>query len=219
MEIFSGTLDGFIKYVGPRVRNVVQNSLAKKLRKKIGKCQYCGSTNNLHAAHIHGFDRILLIIEALGDSLKGKIITSVDLDEFEKRFCKLHSNPEEIFLILCRKCHKIYDSKTSESEINNGIISSTEIKNQLTNTYDFNSVLPIKLFPSDVDEFKRQFLLYKKAIITILYNDGSREEKIWKVSRFSETSNVIGNLRSRPEFRQSNWQDANIKGIQVKIII
>jgi len=217
MEKFTGTFDGFIKYIGPRVRNLVQNSLARNLRKKVGICQHCGLTDNLHAAHVHGHDRNLLIIDALGDSLIDGKIRSVDLDAFEQRFCKSHSNPEEIFLILCGKCHKIYDSNTDEKTTNVRADSQKKIFISTRNSHDDNSVLPIELIPNDVDEFKQQLLINKRAIITVFFNSGLKEDRIWDANRFSETSNVIGNLRSRPEFRQSNWQDANINHIRVKI--
>ena len=57
MAKFTGTCDDFDKFVGPRLRNVVQTSISKKYKKEIGRCEHCGKTNELQAAHITGKDR------------------------------------------------------------------------------------------------------------------------------------------------------------------
>ncbi|OGG94680.1 MAG: hypothetical protein A2527_05615 [Candidatus Lambdaproteobacteria bacterium RIFOXYD2_FULL_50_16] len=80
----------------------------------------------------------------------------------------------------------------------------------------FPETLPIALIPGDPQEFKLALLQTKKAKITIFYVNGSVEERVWDASNFQPTSNVIGNLRSRPEFRQGVWQQNNIRNIEVQ---
>ncbi len=81
-----------------------------------------------------------------------------------------------------------------------------------------NKTLPIKLDPEDVGVFKDLLVEKKKANIKIIYNDGRTETKSWNASRFTEKSNVFGNLRSRPDFRNGVWQDLGIEEVVVSII-
>jgi hypothetical protein len=78
--------------------------------------------------------------------------------------------------------------------------------------------LPIILIPTDPREFKRELLRTRKAEIITRYIDGREESKIWNAQDFGETSNVKGNLRSRPEFRQGNWQSRGIQDVTVRIL-
>lgn len=80
-----------------------------------------------------------------------------------------------------------------------------------------NSVLKIVLEPNDEYEFKKQLLISKSANIEIFYNDNRSEVKKWKANRFKDSSSVIGNLRSRLEFRNGNWQERNISYVKVYI--
>jgi hypothetical protein len=52
----------------------------------------------------------------------------------------------------------------------------------------------------------------------VLYGDGSVDRKKWNASRFSESSNVFGNIRSRPEFRQGVWQLNGIVKVNVRVV-
>ncbi len=79
------------------------------------------------------------------------------------------------------------------------------------------NILPIILNPSDENVFKKLLLLKKNAIIKIIYNNGKVVERVWKANRISPESNVIGNLRSRPEFRQGEWQRRKISKVEVSI--
>ncbi|MGE0108836.1 MAG: hypothetical protein AB7S81_03595 [Bdellovibrionales bacterium] len=80
-----------------------------------------------------------------------------------------------------------------------------------------SSLLTIKLNPSDVEDFKQELLEKRSAKITIYYLDGSSEIKSWKANRFTKESDVIGNLRSRKEFRQGAWQERGIQYISVSV--
>src|SRR5690606_27703176 len=68
-------------------------------------------------------------------------------------------------------------------------------------------VLPIEFIPNDKEEFKEIFLQKKEARYEILYQDGRKETKIWNIKRFSETSGLVNNIRSKKEFRQGEWQE------------
>lgn len=60
--------------------------------------------------------------------------------------------------------------------------------------------------PPDEKEFKRQLLQKKYAYIKIIYKDGREEEKPWDANRFTEDSNLRGNINSKTWFRQKYVQ-------------
>jgi hypothetical protein len=80
-----------------------------------------------------------------------------------------------------------------------------------------SDILPIFLNPKSPEDFKSKLIEEKNATIEIHYNDGTFEEKNWKADNIKSNSNIIGNLRSRYEFRNGNWQKSNIKYIKVYI--
>lgn len=80
-----------------------------------------------------------------------------------------------------------------------------------------SEVLKIDLEPSSDEVFKAELLKTRLAKIIILYKDGTVEERLWNAQNFSEDSNLRGNIRSRPEFRQGEWQKRGIASIRVKI--
>lgn len=80
-----------------------------------------------------------------------------------------------------------------------------------------DSVSPIELIPYNNEVFLITLLKTKSATITTFYKNGTKESKIWKAERMTANSDVIGNLRSRPEFRNGNWQLANIVKVVVEV--
>lgn len=80
-----------------------------------------------------------------------------------------------------------------------------------------STILPIELNPSGESEFKRKLLITKQAFITTYYANGTSERKKWRANSFRETSGVLGNLRSRPEFRNGKWQELGIIKVFVSI--
>lgn len=80
-----------------------------------------------------------------------------------------------------------------------------------------STILPIELNPNNESEFKRKLLLNKRAFITTMFANGTKQKKIWNANRFRESSGVLGNLRSRPEFRNGEWQKRGIIKVFVSI--
>jgi hypothetical protein len=93
---------------------------------------------------------------------------------------------------------------------------SSDIK--IKNEQDDISILPVELIPSDSELFKSELLKSKQAAITIYYNNGDNERKIWNASKMNQNSNVLGNIRSRQEFRNGNWQKENISKVVVEVL-
>ena len=79
------------------------------------------------------------------------------------------------------------------------------------------TILPIELNPNNNKVFLETLLKTQSAIITTFYKNGVRKSKIWNAERMTANSNVIGNLRSRLEFRNGNWQKANIVKVVVEV--
>lgn len=220
MGIFTGTIEDFDKYIGPRMRNIVQTSIGKKFKLQTGECEFCGTRDNLELAHIKGKDRKALIKLASKEFLNGDIIYELDLNKFETTFRNLHFPLDETFKILCKKHHNEYD-RTEIIEIPEEFIEDKINTPSDISDVEFyssgNDKLPIIFYPKDTTEFKELLLQNKSAYITIFFNDGTSEKKEWVANRFSENSDLIRNIRTRNEFRQGNWQKRNIQKIELEI--
>lgn len=80
-----------------------------------------------------------------------------------------------------------------------------------------DAVLTITLEPSSPEAFKDELLRTKQAWIVETYLDGSEKVRLWNAERISRSSNIIGNLRSRPEFRVGTWQRNGLVSVLVSI--
>jgi len=110
MASFIGTFDEFIKYINPRIKNVV-NGFSRTYKQEIGRCEHCESVNaTLEAAHVTGRERPVIIEEILQDYVNGEIVT-VDLEVFENRFKQAHDPISDVIKVLCRPCHIQYDNQ------------------------------------------------------------------------------------------------------------
>jgi hypothetical protein len=123
-----------------------------------------------------------------------------------------------------------YDGELIDAVLN-GLIVEINIKNRITETksnhtkqysqpkesFYSGTILPIELNPKDEKEFKRKLLINRRAYITSIYADGKKEKKIWNIRNFDESSDVIGNVRSRPEFRMKEWPKRGIVKVFVSI--
>ena len=93
----------------------------------------------------------------------------------------------------------------------------TPSKSSYTRKPSSTDILLIELNPPDEYDFKRRLLKTKTAWITTFYSNGRKETKRWDAYRFKETSGVLGNLRSRPQFRNGKWQELGISKVYVAI--
>lgn len=213
MASFIGTRKEFKRFIGPRLRNLV-NIRTKAYRIGIANCNHCGSPDHLESAHVRGRDRNQ-IIDALLKRFTHDEVVTIDLAKFEQLFVSEHEPIERTILILCRDCHGKYEAVTIEAEPS----IEYEFSEKATETLSTisSSQLPIYLVPSDPTTFKKELLRTRKAHIKITYVNGDERIKHWDVSNFSASSNVLGNLRSRPQFRQGKWQQLGITKVTVEI--
>lgn len=111
MAEFVGTIEEFNRYIGPRIRNVV-NIIAKRERmSRDGICEHCGAKAELQSAHIKGHERTLIIREVLS-SYKDR--QKIDVEEVEAEIINRHYPIKEKFLFICQACHQKYDSKDKD---------------------------------------------------------------------------------------------------------
>lgn len=215
MATYSGNIETFSKMIGPRLRNIVQSKISRAYKNTVGKCEHCGKTKNetvLEAAHVTGKERPTLLKNAYQAYLtEENTLSNVDLEEFEQKFIDLHLPLENTFKILCKPCHQQYDKI-------DGTISIDELPESSKESIDgTQQEFKIELYPENKDEFTQLLLDKKSATIEIFYNDGNTAKKEWNATRFTESSDVYNNLRSRAEFRKENREKNGIYKIIVSI--
>ncbi len=138
MVRFEGTCDEFNALFGPKVRNIVA-IMTKSEKNTLGnRCQRCGKTfSSLDAAHKHGMDRKTLMWKALEKySKNGDVYVVEDVDKLFNEIKELHMPIKDVFMFLCRDCHKEYDDfgkqytfdskKPSKSSISTGSKNSNK---------------------------------------------------------------------------------------------
>lgn len=135
-----------------------------------------------------------------------KRIISDDFQDQIKELIKqhlIHEIESEVIDAAFEKVGVYFSLKESESSHQESAKYEVRKRN-LGNSS--NDKLEIQLNPASESEFGRMLLLKKTAYITTFYHDGTSNQKKWDATKFTENSNVLGNLRSRPEFRRGNWQ-------------
>jgi hypothetical protein len=83
---------------------------------------------------------------------------------------------------------------------------------------DSTEVLRFEFDPSPSHTFKARLLETGMARMTIHYQDGHTEDRTWNAPNFKESSNLLGNLRSRPEFGNGEWQRRKISYVSLTIM-
>ena len=78
-------------------------------------------------------------------------------------------------------------------------------------------VLAINLDPSPAQVFKKALLRENRAWIVEVHRDGRKVARRWEAGNMSETSNVVGNLRSRRRYRKGAWKRLGIESLLVSI--
>ena len=112
MANFEGTINEFHYFLGPRIRNAINNFTRKYRNQRDGACEDCGEKKELHSAHVHGQERRTIIEKILSPYLnEGQV--HCNIEKIEKEILKAHFPIENCFKFLCRTCHVAYDSKNN----------------------------------------------------------------------------------------------------------
>ena len=141
----------------------------------------------------------------------------VDLiSETAERICGFKPEPELVEQFLLQRVHALSDAPgerplpVHSRETNIPPARRTRREGQ-------GSTLPITLDPENSADFLAALLRTKEAWIEVSYSNGSKEVRRWDAPHMSPSSNVVGNLRSRPEFRSGTWQQNGIASLRVSI--
>ncbi len=114
MAQFVGTVQEFHHYIGPLIRNAI-NQVAAPFRKKFGGvCQECGKQDELQSAHVHGRGRRVLIEAVLTQHTDSEGVIRCDLESVERQIIEAHMPIEETFRFICPSCHVVYDAGTRQ---------------------------------------------------------------------------------------------------------
>jgi hypothetical protein len=107
MGLISCTVEEYHRFVGPRIRNVIQN-LTRPRKRQLGyRCEACGKkVPELDAAHLPGRSRIKMINDVLSGFQDGNGLVKGDLSVIERAIITAHTPVETHFRMLCRKCHE-----------------------------------------------------------------------------------------------------------------
>lgn len=173
------------------VDSYIKESL-KKLRKKEARIKFVNTIfSENFKPHL-----LQLIKQSFAEEYDAETIDSV-LDKLN-----IEISNKELPNSNYKPIHKIEDRKELLSD-------------KIYNTS--GGALPIELNPPDEYDFKRKLLKTKTAWITVHYLNGKSDTNRWDAYKMNENSNLLGNLRSRPNFRNGQWQKLGIKKVSVSI--
>ncbi|WP_313375255.1 hypothetical protein [Chishuiella sp.] len=134
MANIEGTLEEIYTYLGPRTSDIVTQLARKHRKNKRGNRISCGELNEdgdkckkytgLHAAHLKGRERKIIIQEILEEFAEKKTdsIFKMNLENFEVEFRKKHENFENTIQFMCPKHHKQYDLNNKVNDLDNIIL-------------------------------------------------------------------------------------------------
>ena len=141
----------------------------------------------------------------------------VDLiSETTERICGFKPEPELVEQFLLRRVQALndtlYGSPSQAPYRETNTPSARPARRQA-----HGPTLPITLDPPNSADFLEALLRTREAWVEVSYRDGRKEVRRWDASLLRPSSNVIGNLRSRPEFRSGIWQENGIASLRVSV--
>ena len=138
------------------------------------------------------------------------------ISETTERICGFKPEPELVEEFLLRRVHTLNDALDGSPPL----VLSRETNApsaQRTRREVQGPTLPITLDPQNSADFLAALLRTKEGWLEVSYSDGRKEVRRWDASLMRPSSNVIGNLRSRPEFRNGTWQKKGIASLRVSV--
>ena len=126
MAQFVGTVQDYHHFIGPRIRNVVNQAAAPARKRHDGICEHCGTHAELQSAHVHGRERRVLIEAVLSPCTRPDGWVDCDIDEVERLVLDAHMPIEDTFKFICPSCHRAYDAGTREAAPRRSVSRSTK---------------------------------------------------------------------------------------------
>ena len=138
------------------------------------------------------------------------------LSETTERICGFKTDPELVKQFLSQRVHALNRALDGSSVPVSD--RKTNAPQRIRGTGEVRDPpLPITLDPPNSADFLDALLRTKEAWIEESHSDGHKEARLWYASRMQSSSNVKGNLRSRPRYRRGAWQQLGIVSIHVTI--
>ena len=159
------------------------------------------------------------IVEAWNHIVETPDELLVDLiAETTEHICGFKPEPKLVEQFLSRSVRALSDASPPPEEPLGGVLHTpAQVGGQRPIRSGQVSTLPITLEPADSEDFLTALLRTKEAWLEVSYTDGRKEVRRWDAARMGSSSNVFGNLRSRPEFRQGTWQKKGIASLRASI--
>lgn len=144
MATFTGTTKEFHDFIGPRIRNVINNFTRKSRLSRNGVCEFCGQKAELQSAHVHGRDRRTIIETVLMPYSDENGLIKCIIESVEKEILQAHEPIGKTFKFICHPCHVEYDSSNTRNSdsFNTGRQQTTPI------TPEFTKISKIRLWAS-----------------------------------------------------------------------
>lgn len=138
------------------------------------------------------------------------IEVSSNLYERLGKLAQTFETPQDVIVRLLDSFEEVGSKIESDSIVNE---ATSILRNEPKNVRRYNK-LDINFSPSDLVQFKSLLLKEKQAWVLLHMVDGSKNLHQWNASRFSETSDVLGNLRSG---YLRDWRDKGIISADIAI--
>jgi hypothetical protein len=119
MAKFNGTVQEFHHFIGPRLRNAINNYTKRHRNERHGICEFCLQEAELQSAHVHGRDRRSLIESVLSGHTDKDSGVSCDIGQIESEILAAHEPIGDTFKFICRPCHVTYDAPAQDDPANN----------------------------------------------------------------------------------------------------
>ena len=117
---------------------------------------------------------------------------------------------------LCR-VNRQYLSSLLPEDLDDGTGSDPAPLDSSPVTRREEDTLPITLDPPTAEAFRDALLRKREARIFEIYRDGRTIERRWNANNMSESSSVLGNLRSRPQYRRGAWKRLGLQSLTVSV--
>ena len=157
------------------------------------------------------------IVRAWNQIVEAPDETLVELiSETTERICGFKPEPELVEQFLLRRVRALNDAPDGSPRLVQSRETNTPSVRRMRRAGQ-GSTLPITLDPENSADFLAALLRTKEAWLEVSYSDGRKEVRRWDASLMRPSSNVIGNLRSRPKFRSGTWQNNGIASLRVSI--
>ena len=109
MSTFNGTIDEYVRMIGPRLRNIIQAKTKPRKRDLDHVCEKCGERRELESIHDVGRERVEIIREFMAKHADANGEVTINLEFAEEQLVR--ENIASIVGFWCHECHAKVDPK------------------------------------------------------------------------------------------------------------